>query len=96
MPQMPQTSDERTLTFLRAVGFHVPEVTAETLLILLRLAAVEPLPGDNRALLRMASLTAAFVRGVRDVRAGSVELDVREEAILDAALEHLRRVGCGS
>lgn len=88
--QPPSPSDVRLLTFLRAVGFQVPEVSAEALLDVLRKAAEHPLPADDRALLRMASLTASYVKALRDARAGNVDLDVREEAILDAALEYLR------
>jgi hypothetical protein len=83
-------TDERLVTFFKALSFRIPDVPPEALLSTLVGALAQPLPEDDRALLRMASLTASYVRAVREVRAGEVELDVREEAILDAALEYLR------
>lgn len=87
--QSPLKSEDRLVVFLRAVGFRVPEVPAEELLSTALGALAAPLPADDRALLRMASLTASYVRALREARAGNVELDHREEAILDAALEYL-------
>lgn len=44
------------------------------------------LPTDDRALLKLAVVAVAFYRLVGDVVRGDLELDVREEAILEAVL----------
>jgi hypothetical protein len=53
-------------------------------------AGVE-LPEDDRGLLKLAAVAVAFYREVAEICRGDYELDFREEAILDAVLEHVGR-----
>jgi hypothetical protein len=87
-----QSPSDRLLVFLRACGFLVPDVSAEDLMITLSVATEhEVLPDDDKVLLRMATLTAAYANSLRDAMTGRVVLDAREEAILETALEYIQR-----
>lgn len=84
------TSEERMNIFLKACSFQLPDVPTEEMFSIFRNAIGEgDLPADDRALLRMASLTVSYIRTLRETKVGKVELDHREEAILEAALEYL-------
>ena len=92
MPATKHRAEDRLETFFRALAFQLPGVSEAAQHAVLRGALPDPLslPTDDRLLLRLASLTSAYFREVRGALNGRVELDVREEAILEAALEYLR------
>lgn len=50
-------------------------------------------PEDDRKLVKLSAAAVAFYREVRRICAGPVELDLREEEVLQAVLQHLREAG---
>ena len=87
---------DRLEAFVRGVAFREPNLPVGDVVKILE-SAIEGgelhlrTNPDNRdrALLKIAALSVAFWREVRNVVDGKFELDHRDEAILDAVLEHL-------
>lgn len=85
----------RLEAFVRGVGFRDPDLPVEYVVQILRGAIYgrgvvwRSDEEANRALVKLAALAVAFWREAGEVLAGNFELDLRDEAVLDAVVAHL-------
>lgn len=92
---------DRLEAFVRATSFRAPGVDPARVVELLRAAlgalgtagANFAAEGDDRGLVKAAALGLAFYQELWQIARGEFSLDFREEAILDAVVEHLKKGG---
>lgn len=94
-------TESRLEAFVRAVAFREPDLPVDVVVDVLRgiLSGGVVFRDDahaNRVLVKLAALAVAFWSECRDVLAGNFELDHRDEAVLDAVVEHLSKRSDGS
>lgn len=96
-------TESRLEAFVRGVAFRETNEAIDVLVGLVRtvLRAADigrwsDLKVADRALVKVAALSLAFYREVRNVLDEKFELDFREEAVLDAVVEHLSKRSDGS
>lgn len=86
--------------FVRATSFRAPGVDPGRVAGILQLALVSlgtagsnfiSEGDDDRAFVKAAALGIAFYQELAAIVRGEFELDFREEAILDAVLDHLKK-----
>jgi hypothetical protein len=77
----------------RAPGVNVPRLSNDVLSILnaAKTANSDWSILDDRALVKLAVLSIAFYREVDSIVRGEFRLDDRDERILEAVVEHLRK-----
>ena len=98
-------TEARLEAFVRGVAFQETDLTVDVLVGIIRSLITRTdascpdrtrvwseVKIEDRVLVKLAALSLAFFREVRDVFAGNFELDFRDEAILDAVVEHLSKV----
>lgn len=90
---MPNSQSSRLEAFVRAARFRgAKEVRAARVMELIDNALLDvggEYPEDDRGLLKLAVTAVAFLRQVGEIARGEMDLDFREEAILDAVVGHL-------
>lgn len=92
---------DRLEAFVRATSFRAPGVQPDRVVGVLQLALASLgtagsnfiAEGDDRAFVKAAALGLAFYQELAALVRGEFELDFREEAILEAVLDHLKRAG---
>jgi len=90
--------------FVRATSFRAPGVDPGKVAGVLQLALVSLgtagsnliSEGDDRAFVKLAALGLAFYQELSSIARGEFELDHREEAILDAVVDYMKKQGAGA
>jgi hypothetical protein len=89
------TRSDRLRTFIRACSFRtacVEDPDPDRILEVMNLLIPDIAGRPDRVALKAAICTVAFFQQMRELLAGEVSLDFREEAILEAILKHLEEV----